>query len=468
MEKVPQIVAERLKAAPGGHHPDPDMLTAFSERSLSNAERTSVLDHLARCAECREIVALALPASETVQRAVRPGKSGWLTWPALRWGLIGAGIVAIASFGVVQYRHQHASTMMAYNAPRVDAVKKSENVTTSLSNAAQSPRDEDKAASSVPAESPSLAANTPNPPSPALTDSEAASAAVSQGKLAAMSRHAMQHGPRVQWQQNATQQNVSSLRQSQATALAVPPPAAKQLQAVVPSRTTPVPGAANALAADSVSSNASIPVLQSQSIDQQAATQSGYAEAKVEKVKPPVTTFSGGPSKVIVSGMEPPSAPAGVAVGRMVSSLGSTTRWTINSAGGLQRSVDQGASWQDVDVNKSAPPAGAGVSLMKETSRAKAANYNALDKQNQKDAQIIFRAVAANGPDVWAGASGGLLYHSSDAGVHWTRVVPSVSGISLTGDILTVEFIDPQHGRITTSTPEIWTTSDSGESWQKQ
>lgn len=469
MERVPQIVAERLKAAAAvGDHPDADVLTAFSERSLSQGERTSVIEHLARCTECRDVVALALPVLEPVEQAVRSPKSGWMTWPVLRWGLIAAGVVAITSFGFLQYRHQDASTMMAYNAPRAEAAKTAEKVATSNSSAPEFSRDQENAqTTSIPAEQNSASANAPVAPSPALSDAESASGAVSEGKPATTIRRPLQRGPRVQWQQNANQQIANNVQQSEATAVAaVPPPVAKQLAGASASRVAPAPSVANAVTTDSVSSNVNTPVLESQSIDQQSA-QSGYAESKVEKIKPAVTTL-GGPTKVIVSGMEPPSAPAGAPIGRMVSSLGSTIRWTINSGGGLQRSVDQGTTWQDVDVNKSAPPAGAGVSLMKETSRAKAANYDVLDKQDTKDAPIVFRAVAANGPDVWAGASGGLLYHSSDAGAHWTRVIPSVASMSLTGDILTVEFIDPQNGRITTSTTEIWTTSDSGKTWQKQ
>src|SRR5579863_4809305 len=123
MERVPQIVSERLKVAPPVvEHPDADVLTAFSELSLPQTERKSVIDHLARCGECREIVALALPASEPLQQIAHPTRAGWLTCPVLRWGLIAAGILAIASFGVMQY--QRRSQMMAYNSSRSKAVNK--------------------------------------------------------------------------------------------------------------------------------------------------------------------------------------------------------------------------------------------------------------------------------------------------------------------------------------------------------
>jgi photosystem II stability/assembly factor-like uncharacterized protein len=61
-----------------------------------------------------------------------------------------------------------------------------------------------------------------------------------------------------------------------------------------------------------------------------------------------------------------------------------------------------------------------------------------------------------------------VLYHSSDAGDHWLRVAPVSSGAMLTGDIVSLEFADLQHGKILTSTGEIWTTSDDGQTWQKQ
>ena len=107
MQNVPNIVRDRLQAAaPAVNHPDADLLTAFAERSLPDHERTVVLEHLARCGDCREIVALALPESESVQTPVRPSPAGWLTWPALRWGIVAAGVVAIASVGVLQFQRR--------------------------------------------------------------------------------------------------------------------------------------------------------------------------------------------------------------------------------------------------------------------------------------------------------------------------------------------------------------------------
>lgn len=109
-------------------------------------------------------------------------------------------------------------------------------------------------------------------------------------------------------------------------------------------------------------------------------------------------------------------------------------RWTLTSDGTLQRSLDSGRSWQTIPVSQ----------------------------------QTIFRALAANGLDIWVGGSAGALYHSSDAGQHWTKVQPVAKGEVLEDDVIGVEFTDTLHGKLTTSNDEIWTTTDSGKTWQKQ
>src|ERR1051326_6319342 len=42
-------------------HPDADLLSAYIEKGLARRERTQVVQHLAACRHCREIVALSLP-----------------------------------------------------------------------------------------------------------------------------------------------------------------------------------------------------------------------------------------------------------------------------------------------------------------------------------------------------------------------------------------------------------------------
>jgi photosystem II stability/assembly factor-like uncharacterized protein len=47
-------------------------------------------------------------------------------------------------------------------------------------------------------------------------------------------------------------------------------------------------------------------------------------------------------------------------------------------------------------------------------------------------------------------------------------VKPTANGSSLTSDIVTIEFVDLQHVRLTTATGETWITADGGQNWQKK
>jgi photosystem II stability/assembly factor-like uncharacterized protein len=135
-------------------------------------------------------------------------------------------------------------------------------------------------------------------------------------------------------------------------------------------------------------------------------------------------------------------------------------RWTISAVGDLQRSFDAGQTWERVDVNASAG-----------ASRPRTAILGGeLEKRKRTKDQgnPIFHAVAAIGSEVWAGGSGTLLYHSGDSGAHWIRVLPSSAGSVLTGDIFSIEFSDPQHGIVATSTGELWITTDTGQTWRQQ
>ena len=73
MTEVPKIVHDRLRAAlPEQAHPDADLLAAFAEQALSATERDGVLQHLALCGDCRDVIALALPAADMVPPRTAP------------------------------------------------------------------------------------------------------------------------------------------------------------------------------------------------------------------------------------------------------------------------------------------------------------------------------------------------------------------------------------------------------------
>ena len=108
MQNVPKIVQSRLQRPEPvkfESHPDADLLTAFAEQSLAGRERDHVVEHLARCGDCREVVSIALPPQLKPQPSADIS-SNWFRWPVVRWAAVAAGVALIASFGILQYRGQ--------------------------------------------------------------------------------------------------------------------------------------------------------------------------------------------------------------------------------------------------------------------------------------------------------------------------------------------------------------------------
>ncbi len=598
MQNVPKIVRERLKAAaPAVNHPDADLLTAFAEDSLPGVERDGVLEHLARCGACRDIVALALPEAEAVQTTVRPSPSGWLAWPALRWGFVVAGVIAIAiaSFSVLQLRRHSEFTAMALkpsagpemadNQPKKDIAQ--------FVAPAPAEKQENKEKLQVPA-APAFDDSADGANAIVIEKKSAPRAVeVPEGGVSAQTKSGanifrgttiggpLPHGPRLanQWQQtNAAQSQIpapampqefakqqhaeadfhengriattsaaaSGVGAGPATVLAQNQPApqassgdvstylsrAKPLASgaagginIQPNRdplTVPfAPGqiagyvvdptgagvsnarititAANARATAAAVTNSQgawlIAGLPSGSYKAQAEApgfRTTVRDLNYDAGQPSMYSFTLSPGSVSetveVTAQAPLQAETSSAStspiadresgqlpmnGRDLKQMDVLSargpRWSI-TAGALQRSFDQGQTWQTVDVNSSSALSANASSLQiaAKTSRAKAKDKGADKALPPNATPPTFRALAAAGADVWVGGSAGALYHSQDAGNHWTRVAPTAAGAALTGDIVTLEFPDSQHGQLSTSTSEVWTTADAGQTWQKQ
>lgn len=599
MQNVPKIVQQRLRAmTPAVNHPDADVLTAFAERSLPEVERTAVLEHMAQCGDCRDVVALALPEIGPVETAVRPFPSIW-TWPALRWGFVAAGLVAMAAFSVVQYqRHSQPSSVAGKQSPSLEVAanepKKQE--LAQFSGAAPAEQRDKTQSSAVPAiadsvgkakavhdesekneDNKKVVARVETSPAPVAAPTTGGDANRFHGAAVAGQ---LSHGPRLanQW----PQQNLANNASSQVSK--VPPPAAfaKQQTAsevatqdqnldleaaaqppstagdafpsVARAKAAPMPSGAEA-ATIQPSPNQAVAGSKLQGAPGQLRgyvvdpTGAAVANARITITPATITSTTKGARATavtnsagtwLIAGLPTGSykaqaeAPgfratvldlnydanqpslygftlkvgnvsetieiaaqnllvqteAATAGGSITNGQGSQTavngrsfdslstlapapRWSVTSAGGLQRSIDQGKTWQAVDV--SAIPASStnstSVEVVSKTSRATKAKPSEKDSGkagNQSLGSVTFRAIAAAGSEVWAGGNAGALYHSADSGSHWTRVAPAVGGMILTGDIIRVDFPDAQHGSVSTSSSEVWHTSDDGQTWQKQ
>ena len=417
MKNIPQIVHERLKAgAAVSGHPDANILTAFGECSLRESERVSVLAHLAACTECREIIALALLATEGTQPASVAARRAWFAWPALRWGFATAGVVVIA-LGIVEFERRQPVNSTAIVAKQITSAQP---MTADLQNQTSS-----HALSTLP----STASQ------PEIAPSGAALAKKANPKLT---------------ERELRQQRTRKESEPKGPARLQPPSSelmASQQSAKAPA---PVPASSRVVAG-----------AQSPSVNVQTS------ETQVAQAPPgeQFLAYNSGP----LSRAKPANTSA--AQTNAADAILASPRWSITAAGGLQRSFDQGKTWQDVRVSASPTPAmaGNGMAMTSTVAKQQAVPGAAIETSVKAAATpVVFRAVTAAGNEIWAGGSSASLFHSIDGGDHWTRVLPSSSGTVLTGDVVSVEFSGPQHGTVTTSIPEIWTTSDGGQSWQKQ
>jgi Photosynthesis system II assembly factor YCF48/Putative zinc-finger len=99
MAHLPKIAMQRLheKGATGGMHPDPNLISAFVENSLPGEARAQMVQHLAQCADCRELVFLSSPDQAATLPATASAPSSWLAWPVLRWGAAVAAVVVVVA-----------------------------------------------------------------------------------------------------------------------------------------------------------------------------------------------------------------------------------------------------------------------------------------------------------------------------------------------------------------------------------
>jgi Photosynthesis system II assembly factor YCF48 len=493
MPNVPKFVLKRLRETLpvlADSHPDADLLTAFAEQSLADRERGLVMEHLAVCGDCRDVVALALPATEIIDHAVPAGdttRTGWFGWPSLRWGALAAGVVAVISVGVLQYTHRLQENRVASNVTLKDAAPEAAVSNQQALPQATAPRTEMRSKGLAAPVSQTLAANegaseakrVVQPPSPAghaNTFASSAGAGIGSGAGRGISGKVLRSP-------SASGQTVSSSRGGDlalappSAAPTVPAPnttaqASQEVQVSGAQETVEVSGATGPVATESASTLPQNQIAQNQAdlpLNGRNVTNLDVVKAKDADA----SAVHGSAGKQSVAS---PSMPLQTSPALMVRA---SPRWSISSAGALQRSFDGGNTWENVDPNLSSSflmSESVTVNGAAPTKTDKKAEYRSAGSQDKKDQKAeaaqnlnpVFRAVAASGLEVWAGGSAGMLFHTTDGGGIWIRVTPSSGGAILAGDIVNIQFSDKQHGRVTTSTPELWTTSDAGRTWEKQ
>jgi hypothetical protein len=454
MEPLPKIARERLQRSPVSEHPDADLLTAFAEQSLTERERSQVADHVSHCGECREVLVIASPvdtgaSSASAANSITRRKSRLLSWPVLRWGAVAACVVVVSAAGLLLTRrtsgpekldgapqqentqvavdqHPSASTM-EYSAPAAQPEARKQSL--DFSAKAEAP-----AASKLP--------GTPANRKKFIALSEER-AAKDSAALLALSPGVNEKGEMDKLSQAAPAVGSPSRIDADGVATAqsapVAPPQSAAAGAVADEKT----GAASAPAATAASNKEAQqnrPQVPSETLEvtadvavvqAQTATLAKKAQSKTKPDRSEAKSDAGNASGTVSSDL---AATAAMTSGSRLMRDVSSARWTLSPDGLPQRSFDSGKTWEKMQV----------------------------------DHHTGFRALSAQGMDVWVGGLAGILYHSSDVGMHWTRIVPVAENTTLASDIVSMDFRDRSHGKLMTGTRESWTTSDGGKTWQKE
>ncbi len=124
MGELPAIVRQRMGRVAGlEEHPDPGILTAFVEGSISKIHRPDVLKHLAVCSDCNRLMTFITPELANNKQVLQPAAAPrrWLTWAPLRWAAVSASAAAIVSavwIGQLNHHQTSNTTTVAQVAPQ--------------------------------------------------------------------------------------------------------------------------------------------------------------------------------------------------------------------------------------------------------------------------------------------------------------------------------------------------------------
>jgi len=441
MNEVPKIVYDRLRAAqpdralPGNArpdqplpvgagpeltHPDANLLAAFAERALSVTEREGVLAHLAFCGDCRDAIALALPAADIVAattpaegEAVRPAgvpakaERNWLTtrvfaWPSLRWAALAAGIAVVAS--VLLLRPGKLNQAMP------------------------------------PSENPQLATTAPPASGPQIASSPVASSSTHQSAVLAkteeprpkselQSSNKLKAG-RIEAPSQQSEHEIllaeNKKDAGQADRLSPAPAGAASLNAPASRRATEaIEDSGAAVAVEATPSTAGNLMARNET---PAVEKAKPALPGMEAVEAQATSVVPAPAKSQARSVTFAAKLASPAS----QSLAHNVSWMIR-AGALQRSIDSGQSWQ-----------------------------NAL----HADRPLL--CYASHDNDVWAGGQAGTLFHSADSGVTWVRVQPSIQGRQLSSDVTHIDLRGAAEIVVSATNNGVWSSADGGRTWDEK
>jgi hypothetical protein len=460
-------------------HPDADTLTAYVERLLPAAERKRVLEHLAACADCREVTALAFPdpAQEQDQRVATPATRHWgfLRAPGFIRATVSLAAVVLIAGLIFQFRERPADRAKTEGfvapAPGASAEKdRKENAPASEAARLETPAQPSdtlaargfSAANETGREA--LADNRRAPSSAATS----APIAVEAGGVALMAKAAPP--PRRDYvnsdffANNASPDGAGGTAVTSVTVGELPP--------------APSPRVSNQFPSTSLAINAANTMIFADMPTQTTITQT------VKTIAPPsksshwgLTTLSALAPKAKKVLTQPAAPPI---------SVSAYSAYAMGGPGQLNPSVSEAAAM--------APPLDSGVSGLERSralsSRALAdSSVNARAEMREvapnswrissgrlvrpgeagswveacaRSAAVEVTAFAAHGNELWAGGGNAVLLHSRDGGANCEQVTLGASAI---GAILRIEARGALV-QVKSSSGQTWSSQDGGKTWK--
>lgn len=463
MPELPKAVRERLEAAQGSissPHPDADTLSAFAENALASAERESVMQHLACCVECREILALSLPQEATtdIVVAAQSAKVSLHHWNVLRWAGLAAAAVTVSAAVLLYHpstkRNQPAQSVTetvvgGQQSGRQDIASKTELTErpTAPAAALKESYPPQRREAAPPTKARDTAPHTTN--ETVEVAGEAGPVQSDESKPFAISAEQSRHGalagfvaaptktaeaartlaPRVVGgpQMQSVQSQSAPIQIAKA---ASPAPVNHPEKHELDNRLQDHADDQNAANADYSNNAANAPAnIAANSANSAVANSAEFPASRAVDKAAPVEILQENSNSRTDSAAELRSLTAGSSASAMARAA--TVNWRISDAGNVERSIRNGA-WQPMIAAK----------------------------------DIHFRAVATSDRSVWAGGSNGALYRSTNSGNSWSRIPVGDSGMSIAGDITHIAVRTSEEVEISTSAGQEWITRDGGRTWR--
>ena len=502
MDGLKKLVAGRLATVAVERHPDADVLTAFAEHALSDAEREQVLQHLGACKDCRDTLHLATEHSPEAQPVLsfQPKRRPWLMF---RWGAVAASVVIVGAAVIARYpARQPLQYSQKPAAPQVEDYSKVAEEKTPPD--VREMRDRIAPASSPstkerPAEKHMIAKPRTNMEFDRTDEIHLAGVPrVDEDKkkadqpLTVMGRNTLPRPAPSQPQASAQQANEFQLADKD------------QRQTSADFRY-----AARAAKPQSMHGNAT-GVIQGTVVDPSGAvvnnakvTMNGPAGSK--------TATSDAQGNFVFSSLPQGSYSVKTEATGFKSSEIADVAVADDKPAAVGVRLELGSASETVEVSGAAVSANVGGAA--EASRAQAGTGtsdepmtgNLLQNTVTSNSPAMMKAVSI--PEwrlsvggivqrsfdlggswqnvvvskravltvlctvkqhVWVGGKGGVLFHSVDGGMSWQHVYPSEANAKLSSDVTHIDFADPSRGSVSASNGEVWSTSDGGRTWRRQ